>query len=244
MFHVAVCDNDAKLCSQIEGLILDYAERTQKAIKVEVFLSGKDFIKRITKSMYFDLVFLDINLGDCSGIDIGRYLRETLYDNRIHIIYISGLKEKAIDLIKTRPFNFLIKPLKEREILINLKNSMDVSQKEEVFFEFQAERTFYKICLKEVLYFASNAKKIRVVTSQGYKEFYGKLTEIEDLVLKKDFIRIHKSYLVNIYKIKGYKTDSVFVMNGDVLPISRSFQSAVKEKFNQIDHYFLKKEVD
>lgn len=64
---------------------------------------------------YFDLIILDIELTEINGIAIGKYLREELNNQTTQIVYISSLRDYAMDLFAVRPLHFLIKPLKKDE---------------------------------------------------------------------------------------------------------------------------------
>ncbi|QAT43903.1 LytTR family DNA-binding domain-containing protein [Aminipila luticellarii] len=62
----------------------------------------------------------------------------------------------------------------------------------------------------------------------GHKQFYGKLSEIEKRT-SSDFIRIHKSYLVNKHYISEYNYGSIKLLNGQVLSITRIYRSEIRK---------------
>ena len=87
------------------------------------------------------------------------------------------------------------------------------------------------IPLNDIYYFESNRRVLVIHTRKGEVTFYGKLDDIQKNLAGKDFIRTHQSFLVNALKIKTVKKDSVELSDGEVLPVSKSRATAVKEAY-------------
>ena len=231
MYRVAICDDEYGMCSRIERIILDYQNNCAEKIDILVFYSGQELCKYIKEGQAFDLIFLDIELDNINGIEVGRIIREELKDDITQIVYISAKKDYAIELFENRPLNFLVKPISEENIIKNLKIAMKLYENCNLFFEFSNSAIFYKIPYKEIIYFASNDKKIRVVTLDKAYECYGKLSNVEKLTKDKDFILIHKSYLVNYRYISEARYDNIKLTTNDILPISQAYRKEVRNKF-------------
>ena len=88
-----------------------------------------------------------------------------------------------------------------------------------------------KLALEDIYYFESNRRVLVIHTRKGEVTFYGKLDDIQKNLADKDFIRTHQSFLVNALKIKTVKKDSVELSDGEVLPVSKSRATAVKEAY-------------
>ena len=144
---------------------------------------------------YFDLIILDIELTEIDGIAIGKYLREELNNQTTQIVYISSLRDYAMDLFAVRPLHFLIKPLKKEDILSVLDLAFKLKTEEEACFLFQAQGVTKSVPVHKIRYFESNARKIKIVHEDGEDEFYGKLDDIETKLNNKYFLRFHKSFL-------------------------------------------------
>ena len=85
--------------------------------------------------------------------------------------------------------------------------------------------------LNDILYFESNKRVLIVHTKGEDYSFYGKLDDIEDSLKNDNFIRIHQSFLVNAFKINSVSKTEVTLKNGDILPVSKSKASAVKNAY-------------
>lgn len=230
MFRIAVCDDECTVCSQIETIILANRNLFFEKLEVEVFYSGEELCRFLKEEHDFDLLILDIELKQIDGIEVGRILREEMHNDMIQIVYISSKKGYAMDLFKHRPINFLLKPINKEELLTTISKSMELVLKENQFYEFNIGKTFYKIPYKQIMYFESDAKKIRIITVDGIiKEYYGKLSEIKEELYQKDFVQIHKSYLVNYLFVAEYQYDTLFLTNGLKLSISQTYRKEVRE---------------
>ena len=86
--------------------------------------------------------------------------------------------------------------------------------------------------MKEIVYFMSMDKKIRVVTKSGPEEFYGKLKEAVK-GLPGYFMTIHQSYVVNQDFIAEYTYETVKLTDGEELSISRPYRKEVRERIRE-----------
>ncbi len=231
MFRVAICDDNQAICFDIEKIILDYQKNCSEKIDILVFSSGEELYRFIKEGQVFDLIFLDIELKKLDGIEVGRMIREELNDNIVQIVYISAKQDYAIELFENRPLNFLVKPICHEKIIKNLSFAMKLQKNNNLFFEFSYNYTSYKILYKEIIYFASDDKKIRVITINGEHEYYGKLSELEIQIKEKDFIKIHKSHLVNYRYIVEASYEKVKLANGQTLNISQAYRKEVRNNF-------------
>ena len=87
------------------------------------------------------------------------------------------------------------------------------------------------VLLNDIFYFESNKRVLIVHTKNDEYSFYGKLDQVEKELDGKDFIRTHQSYFVNARKIKSVSKDSAELLNGEILPVSKSKASAVKNAY-------------
>lgn len=229
MFRIAICDDDEVICTQIENIILNSKEKNSVELETEVFYSGEELLRFIEKEHSFDLIFLDIELRVMNGVEVGRKLREELKDEYIQIIYVSGNQSYSMELFENRPLQFLVKPILENDIVKYMKKAIELSWFNELFYEFRTGKDLYKIQCKDILYFESKNRKIWLYTVKETYEYYGKLSEIEEELSKNDFIRIHKSYLINYRFVRQSDYKTMELMNGISIAISQSYRKKVRD---------------
>lgn len=228
MYRVGICDDDQLFCSRMEEMILTLAQELHQKIEVEVWFSGESIMRDLPRQELLDILFLDIELYQHNGIDVGNFIRQN-DDYAMHIVYVSSKQEYAMRLFRIQPIDFLIKPVSKEQVKEVLQRSIRQKGNDNSIFEYQKNGVFYRILCQEILYFASDNKKVRIVMGDKTEEFYGKL-KLLICNLPEQFIMIHQSYIVNSGQVSEYSYEAVKMQNGDVLNISKPYRKDVRRK--------------
>lgn len=229
MYHVGVCDDSVNICSFIEKCLLQKANRENIVIKMETWYSGEELWSYLQTEDQIDILFLDIELLDMTGIEVAENIRNQLENWEIQIIYISGKTDYVQKLFKTQPMDFLIKPLDAEQIEKAFDTAKKIISKGMEKFEFQNGKEHYFISYNQIVYFTSSGRTVNLITISGNREFYGKLKEIGKN-LPNDFIIIHQSYIVNSKYIKRYVYETIELDDGTILPISKIYRKQVRQR--------------
>lgn len=229
MYRVGICDDSSIICSYIEQCIIDKAKKEKIIIEVEVWESGESLLKDFLKIEYVDILFLDIELLSMSGIDVADYIRRQMDDYNMQIIYISGKEAYAFDLIKTQPLDFLLKPLQESQIEEAFMLACKLLKKNQEKFEYTVGRNVCRVSIDDIYYFNSIGRIIQIKMNGDVKEFYGQLKEVYNR-LPNTFYMIHQSYIVNSKYIYKFSYDSIELINGEILTISKTYRKLVRQR--------------
>ena len=228
LIQIAICDDEIGTCADIENLIISYAKSHALQIETEVFYSGETLYDSIQGEYTFDLIFLDIELFELDGVQVGKQIREQLGDENISIVYISSKETYAMDLFQIRPLDFIIKPITREKISTVLEKFIRLNETRKNAFYFNRDKSIHKLYFDEIRYFACNGKKIEIYTEKGKAEFYGGMQGVLEQVTGKGFWTIHKSYIVNAAYVSVYRHDCVELTDGTILPISQKYRKAMK----------------
>lgn len=238
MINIAICDDDITLTKDVERLLKEIAAEQNISIRCEAFFDGSALVETvIDQKIYFDLVYLDIEMKDMDGIHAAQSLRDL--DIPMLIIYMSSHEEYLKELFRTEPFRFLSKPIDREEFRAFFLSAYERIQKRAGFFVFSYKRTIYKIPFDRIAYFESRGRVV-VIHLAGTEHpeaaidrFYGKMNDLEKQVasVNNRFLRIHQSFLVNFDYIKSIAFASVVMLNGKELQISEDRQKSVKVQF-------------
>ncbi|MDD4122623.1 MAG: LytTR family DNA-binding domain-containing protein [Eubacteriales bacterium] len=229
MYRTAICDDEQAICSQIENIILNYAAEGNEKIDIQVFYSGEELCKFLNRGEKFDLIFLDIEMKMLNGVEAGRKIREEMDNQIVQIVYVSGKDNYYRELFNVRPMHFLHKPIEAKEIVHDIRLAMKLSDKLGGVFSYKKGHEVRRIDVKDILYFESNNREVKIVTTEGEEIFYGKLSDIFKQVAKYHFMFIHKSYIINSFFVTKFKYDEVTMSNSEVLPISQSKRKSIRE---------------
>lgn len=234
MIRIAICDDETGTCSDIENMILNYAKLQALQIDTEVFYSGETLFKAIENNDNYGLIFLDIQLLQLDGVQVGRRIREQLGNEKISIVYISSKETYAMSLFQVRPLDFLIKPITQKNIDEIMDKYIWLNNLLKNDFFFHIGKSIQRLYLDEIHYFACNGKKIEIHTEADVTAFYGTMQEVTEQVDGKGFWTIHKSYIVNSSYVSVYQYDAVQMTDGTVLPISQKYRKLMKSCLTEL----------
>lgn len=220
MLKIAICDDDNYTCSEIEQIILDFGKTTIVEMDIEVFYTGESFINYIKNEHKFDLIFLDIELGTTTGIEIGSMIRNEFDDYISKIVFItskSGYEQQVFDI---QPLNIIKKPIDHEKLKRCVSLAIKLSNIDNWAFEYKKRSEVIKVDIKDILYFESKRKQIKIMTYSGEDYFYGTLKGIKEK-LPKTFVAPHGSFLINFDKVERVTKEFVIMKNKIEIPISQ-----------------------
>lgn len=225
--NIAVCDDDINISKQLSDLI-----KTQyRDAKISCFNGSEDLI---SCGDSFDIYFLDIEMGDISGIELARHIREMQEypGKRSIIIFVTAYREYMEEAFDVNAFHYLVKPIKEGKFAevfqraLKEAQSSDEQRKKYVIVKDGENRK--KILFSEIQYIESNDRKVIFHTDNGLAETYARMYDLEK-ELGETFFRCHRCYLVNFEKITAYSVNSIRVLNGDsIILAEKKYMDFVK----------------
>lgn len=174
MQNIVICDDEKGTCEELKDTLLKYASVNKIFYHIEIFYTGTNLSDYLIEGNQVDILFLDIALPGTDGIHVGKIVRDTIGDEQTVIVYISSNKSYALELFQNRPFDFLIKPIKEETIVALMDKILRIQGENTACLEFQNKGKIYKIPYGDILYLQSERRKINVITVKGIKEYYGK----------------------------------------------------------------------
>lgn len=229
MLRVGICNDKIAICTELERTISSIAKEYGIKIDIDIWYSGNEFINDIKKVTETDLLFLNIELPDINGIEVGRMIRE-MNNYRMLIAYTSFTKKYIMKLFQNQPIAFLVQPIRRKELEEVIIKGYNRFEDKRFIFEYKKRQNIYHLNYEEIMYFESNRKKIIIELANGNRdEFYGKLADISS-ELPSNFSYIHRSYIINLNYIKKYSHDELVMFNNKVLPVSKIYRAKLRTK--------------
>ena len=230
MLRIAICDDEKLICQQLEDMLYNICKNINEKLETEVFYSGEELCRFLIQGNRFDIIFLDIELREINGVEVGKKIRDEYNDEITQIVYVSSKESYAMDLFEVRPLNFLVKPVSKEIVEYVLIKAVKLLGDNNHFYEYKNGNVNFSVPVGDILYFESAGRKVNIVMLDDEKSFYGKLSEVEEQLRSQDFIMIHKSYLINFSHVTEYTYDYVKMSNKEVLTISQNNRKAVRER--------------
>lgn len=181
------------------------------------------------ESQCYDMVFLDVLVGQEDGLACGKRIRAQ--ESNIQIVYVSSHAEQVFNSFCVEPLSFLVKPVVYKDIHELMVRAIPKIQSiTKCMFRFSSAGTIYSIPFESIVFFESNKRVVRVKTTKEDYSFYGKLSEVEEQLHNSSFVRCHQSYIVNMQHIYKVDSGSIVTTSGEIIGVSRGRSQAVKEK--------------
>ena len=184
----------------------------------------------VLQNTKIDLVFLDINMPKLSGIDLLKSI-----SNPPKVIITTAHRQYAPESFDLEVLDYLLKPISYERFLkainrfyrsVDSEDNRNLASKksqEADFIYLKEGRKVHKVLLDDILYLESMKEYVQVHLKESNIRLKSRLSDLENRLPVHDFIRIHKSYLISISKIKQFEANTVRI-NSVQLPISRSYK--------------------
>jgi two-component system LytT family response regulator len=178
-----------------------------------------------------DLIFLDINMPDISGMQ----LLQTLSPRPL-IIFTTAYSQYAVESYDLNALDYLLKPITFERFLMAInkaaaalspKNTTGMDEDAAVFIKSGPQT--YRVKVSEILYLEKNGNYITVHLKDGNILIRENMGDIFDLVPATDFIRVHKSYVVGIRHISMIEVHQLIV-NGEKIPIGTTYRDSLRDR--------------
>ena len=160
--------------------------------------------------------------------DYAKCLNE-LKNNKIQIVYISGDTSYAMELFKTRPFDFVVKPVDKKKLFKMLDTYFSIFSGKNKYLHYRWLKQDHIIKQDNIIYLQSIGRKVVAKTFDGDVEFYDKLSKVIDKLDDNKFCRVHKSFVINSIYVDVFKSDKVIMCDSAWIPISKSYKKSFRE---------------
>lgn len=206
---------------------------------ISVFFKAKDIEYTIKLSndekdildhtFEYDLIFLDVEVNNINGIELGIKIREINED--VKIIFVTNFTKYLIDGYKAHADRYFLKPIKQSEFNIELNSVLkNYIEKHSGFFDEKVSP--YKIYYKDILYveFYNRKSIIHFKSGKNSETNYPLKYWLSKLECH-GFSQPYKSCIVNLSEISGFHKESVIMSNEDIIPISRYYKKTFENSY-------------
>jgi len=209
--------------------------------KFDCLVCVKTFTKALTAiellhTEQIDLLFLDINMPGISGIEFLRTLK-----NPPKVIFTTAYREFAVDAFELEALDYLVKPISFERFLkavnkflalnVEFKEKESTEQIQKDYIILKSDKKNYKLRFDDILFIESLDNYIKVHTNEVSIVCYESLSGIEKDLPESEFIRIHRSYIINYSKVDVF-TSSYIEISGRKFTIGRNYKDLVNNRLN------------
>lgn len=209
-------------------LIADYAS---KITQLNVLYAGSDVFKaiEILNSQTVDLIFLDIQMPELTGIELMQ-----MFNQKHNFIITSAYAEYALDVYQFHVIDFLLKPIVFNRFYQSIEKynrwqQTFQSADTDDFLFVKADRKHYKIATDSILYIEGLKDYIRIHTHTERIIVLENMKDILEKLPENRFVRIHRSYIIPLNKIKVIEGNQILMSSGEYLSIGETYRKLIGE---------------
>ena len=225
-FVIGICDDESKWHKAVSDSCSRYLDN--KGINYEIFsyIKGEALIQEKEKNI--DVLFLDVEMEAMDGLAV---MKEVEKMPNIHnIIFVSSHPEAVWDSFGYKTKGFVTKPFKDEDIVEKLE-SLYTKKINDSLLEFTDYNGVVYFRTSDIVLLKSDSNYTTIITENGEKIVTCTLKESEKKLNGLPFLRIHRSYIVNLDYVKNMTSSVASLKNGEDLTIGRSYRNQVKKDY-------------
>jgi two-component system LytT family response regulator len=209
--------------------IAKYIDRTPYLVLMEQFESALQAISFLQENE-IDLMFVDINMPDLSGMDFVKSL-----NNPPKVIFTTAYSEYALEGFRVDAIDYLLKPIgysdflraanKAKERIIPKVSANTKIESNQKFLFIKSEYKVLRINLADIKYIESMSEYLRIhIENQHPIMTLMSMKKMEKFLPDKDFLRVHRSYMVNLNKITTVERNRIVFDKNVYIPVSEQYK--------------------
>lgn len=226
MYQIGICTEEAQAL-RLKEAFQKYKRTENVKLDVRIWRDMEELTEIIRNGKEFDVLFLRTFPGDQKAIKLGKLLREDYRNFHTQLIYLAEKECYSRELIQTIPFDFFMEESGKETAGELLSRVLLALKRSDEKFEFRFGKNYYFVPINEIIYLCSDIRRIHVKTLREEFEFNGLLRDVKRF-LPKEFLVIHRSFIINKAHVLQYAYDSVRLSDGTTLSVSKTNRSKVK----------------
>lgn len=227
--NIAIIDDDIHFSNMFYQLISKQLSSIFESYNITVI--NDDFISCL-KSNSFNIIFLDIDLKNLTGINLAAMLKG-LKMNPI-IIFVSSRNDLVFDALTVQPFQFIRKSnlLEDTMLVFSLLNNYYKNNNSLITLNLYGRKTQIKI--NTILYLETEGHNISIITTEDIYTYRCTMKELIKMINSKSFIQIQKSIAINFDFVKEIDEENNVILKNDIIfSISRYYKKEALKKYEE-----------
>lgn len=230
MFRIGICEDEPAQQSHLEKCIRAWAERQGCKPVIDKYDSGEQFLFEYEDREAYDLLILDIQMGQLNGMELAKKIRQQ--NRSVKIVFLTGVSDYALEGYEVGAVRYLLKPLKQEVLEPLLDTIWQESRKAagEAFVFTQGGQT-YRVPFRDIVYLEAEGHYLSMVTNHEQYQWKSSFTSVADTFEEQGFFLLKRGLYVNLeYVSRITKTDCI-LENGEQLPVSKNRYRQLNEAF-------------
>ena len=242
MIKLAFCDDDLSALNEVRVLLDQYRVERNREIAYTAFQSPLELLSEVERGARFDVLLLDVLMPGQNGIDTAAELRR--YDGAVKIIFLTSSAEFAVQSYTVDAYYYQLKPIREETFFQVLDSVLDECRRSaENSVMLRCKSGIVRVRLEKLTYCEVVGRTLLLHLDNGQVlESAGGLDKLAaELTAYENFVRPHRSYLVNMDHIQSISYRGLQLTDQTEIPIPHGRFSELKERY--LEYAFSRKQV-
>ncbi len=216
-YKIAVCDDSEADRQFISNIVTRWARTAGHTVQINTFPTAESFLFCYAEQSDYDILLLDIEMGDMDGVSLAKQIRED--NDTVQIVFITGYSDYISQGYEVAALHYLMKPLNEEKFFKVLDRATEKLMKNEKVLNLEANGEMVRIPLYQIKY----AEVYRnYVTIHAKTDITVKMTlsELEER-LDNRFYRVGRSAIVNLGLVSRVTKTQIILSSSAVIPLPR-----------------------
>lgn len=214
---IAICEDQRKDSEYISALVREWAKGHGISAQIELFLSAEAFLFQYEERKDWDLLLLDIEMGNMDGVSMAKAVRRE--NEAVQIVFITGYSDYIAEGYEVAALHYLMKPVKSEKLFSVLDRAAEKLRRNEGFLTVQTTEETVRLPFYTIRYLDVQKNYVTVHTKADYT-VKRTLSEME-AELDRRFFRIGRAAIVNLDQVQRVTKAEVHLSDGTVLPLPR-----------------------
>ncbi|MBR6762816.1 MAG: response regulator transcription factor [Clostridia bacterium] len=222
-YKIAVCDDNPADRNYILDMINRWAKVGEREIVPDSFPSAESFLFHYAGKSDYDILLLDIEMGDMDGVTLAKKIREQ--NDTLQIIFVTGYSDYIAEGYEVAALHYLMKPVKEEKLFSVLDRAVEKLARNEKILHFEEGGDMIRVPIHKLRYAEVFGN---YVTIHAEGEITVKMT-LGDLEKQLDerFYRVGRSAIVNLTQVSRVTKTEIKLMDGAAIPLPRGAYNSI-----------------
>ena len=231
--YLAVCDDQAEELELLTELLRRWQEERRTALQFKSYRSAAELLNA-AQNERFTLYLLDVMMPGTDGMTAAREIRG--FDEAAEIVFLTSSPGFAYASYGVRALDYLLKPIRAEVLFPILDRVSQREQHPQEGLTLKIGAALVRIPFFQLAYVEVIGKHLYFNLSDGsVREVYGALSDYEPLLLSRpEFMRTHRSYIVNMLQVSELSPGGVRTFSGKNLPVSRLLYPQLQKDYMQL----------
>ena len=223
IYKIAICDDDKADRQYIEALVEKWAKDAGHSVQIAAFESAESFLFDYVAERDYDILLLDIEMGEMDGVTMAKKLRRD--NDAVQIVFITGYSDYISEGYEVAALHYLMKPVKEEKLAEVLARAVEKLAKNEKCLYFETAGETVRIPVYQIRYadVMGNYVTIHAAEDVKVKMTLGNLEK----ELDERFFRVGRSAVVNLTQIARVTKTEIRLSDGEAIPLPKGAYEAV-----------------